>query len=234
MARPNKIEQLELQHVVARCISQGITASRQIAAECTKVARQQGSKEEISHSAVVRFLEAAKMDDGKTVAPSEKKKAVVVSSPDRVSRIVNYDLDIIELQYKTTTALYDRFVYMDGLPDMVEGRLATLVAQVLDKDGDDPDYLSRWKISFVDELRRNVGALTNLNRELRMNAQFMAELREKAFEFNLIQEYLAVFMDVFRNANPEAYEIAEQQIAANPRLQRIVEQQQQMRGYEGG
>lgn len=235
MARPNKIEQLELQHIVARCLSQGIVASRQIAAECTKEMRNRGEKgEDVSHNAVFRYMESSKFDTPRASVPIEKKKAAVVQVSGRVERIVNYDLDIIELQYKTTAALYERFIFVDGLPDMVDSRLTALVERVLDVEGADPDYLSRWKISFVEEMRRNITAITTLNRELRQNSQFMSELREKAFEFKLIQEYLQLFMDVFKKASPEAFEIAEEQIAANPRLQRIVEQQQELRGYEQG
>ncbi|MFC3797912.1 hypothetical protein [Cohnella sp. GCM10012308] len=232
MARPNKIEFYELQHIVARCISQGITASRQIAAACTEEARKHGIKEEISHSAVVRYLEANKYEQTRASVSTEKKKEAVVRVEGRVEKLVNYDLDIIDLQLRTTTALYDRFVYVDGLPDMVEGRLAALIEKVMDTEGTDADYLARWKIAFVEEMRRNIAALTQLNRELRENAKFMSELREKAFEFNLVQEYIHLFMQVFRETNAEAFEIAEQRIASNPRLQRIVEQQQQMRGMD--
>lgn len=231
MARPNKIEQLELQHIVARCISQGITSSRKIAAECTNAMRDRGIKEEISHTAVARYLEAGKYDRLRP-APAEQKKAAVVQVSGRVEKIVNYDLDIIDLQYKTTNALYERFIYIDGLPDMVDGRLATLIEKVLDTEGADPDYLSRWKISFVEEMRRNITAITALNRELRENAKFMAELREKAFEFNLITEYLEGFLEEFRKVNQEAFEVASERMSLNPRLQRIIEQIQRMGGGE--
>jgi len=133
MARPNKIEQLELQHIVARCLSQGITASRQIAVECSKEMASRGIKEELSHSAVARYLEANKYEKESRSVPAVKKKEAVVQVSGRVERIVNYDLDIIDLQYKTTSALYDRFVYVDGLPDMVESRLAALVETALNE-----------------------------------------------------------------------------------------------------
>lgn len=228
MARPNKIEQYKLQNVVARCLSSGITSVRKIAFECTNEVKKKGIKDEISHTAVARFLEASKYE--KPAAPVEKKKAAVTQVSGRVERIINFDIDIIELQYKTTNILLERFNFITELPDMFERRMDQLIESMKPDSGSDQDYWTRWKMSFADDLRRNVQTITSLNRELRENSKFMADMRSKAFEFDLIQEYLYLFMEVFRKANLEAYEAASAQIAANPRMQRIVEQQQQLRG----
>jgi len=227
MARPNKIEQLEVQHVVARCLSEGTTSVRKIAAACTTFIKNKGIKDEVSPAAVHRYLEQSKYSKA---APThtDKKKESVTRVSGRIERIVNYDLDIIELQYRTTNALLERFEFVTQLPEMMDSRLSELEERL--KGEADPEYLSRWKIAFVEDLRRNIQNVATLNRELRENSKFMADMRSKAFEFELIQEYLYLFMDVFRKANAEAYEVATAQIAANPRMQRIVEQQQQLRG----
>lgn len=219
MARPNKVEQHKLQKLIATALSQG-KSTRQIAADCSRAAG-----ESISHVAIARYIET--IDKG-------KKKLEVVKDASRVANIVNFDIDIIQMQYRTTTALLERFEFVDNLPRMFEERMNEMAGGL--KEDADPDYLHRWKIGFVDELRRNIQSIALLNRELRENSKFMAELREKAFEFNLIQEYLYLFMEVFRKSEvaqygkSEAFELANQQIAANPRMQRIVEQQQQLRG----
>lgn len=242
MARPNKIEQYELQHIVARCISQGITASRQIATECTKEVRNRGIKEDISHSAVVRYIStmegsASVMTAPPSKPPDKRRERAVKEVPERVQRLVDRDIDLIELQYQTTAALADRFEWISQLPDNFERRM-TQLHDLLKQEGTDTTTLDHWGLAFTLELRRNIGNMVVLNREIRQNSQFMASLREKAFEFNLIQEYLALFMDEFRKAEVDvhaastAYERAEQAIAANPRMQRIVEQQKEMRGYE--
>ncbi|MFD7521429.1 hypothetical protein [Paenibacillus chitinolyticus] len=202
---------------------------RQIAEECSRAAKQQ-----VSYGAVTRYVEAQQ----NTISPAEQKKAAVVKVNSRVERLANFDLDIIELQYQTTAALMDRFQTVDELPDIVDNRIDAL-AHELKRSGQDPDYISRWGVAFVQELRRNIQSIATLNRELRENSKFMADLREKAFEFNLIQEYLYLFMDVFKKTclemyeSDEAHERAMQLIAANPRMQRIVEQQQKMRGEAG-
>jgi hypothetical protein len=211
MARQSKIEKFGLDKLVAEMLAAG-KSSRQIAEACTKKARQS-----ISHVAVNDFI--------KTI-DQVKKKDIIVKEPSRVERITNFDLDIIELQYRTTSVLLERFEFINKLPDMFEQRFAALH----EKTDKDADYLEAWKQGFVIELRRNIQNITSLNRELRENSKFMADMRSKAFEFDLIQEYLYLFMEVFRKANLEAYENASAQIAANPRMQRIVEQQQQLRG----
>lgn len=235
MAKPLKIEQLGLQSVVAAGLRDGKNP-QQIAEDCTREA-----KAPVSNMAVRRYLEAMETaalspaqrgaEPVSTVIPTEQKRQAFRKEPDRVARLVERDIDLIDLQFRTTQALADRFDWIADLPDMFERRVIML-RDMLKDDGVEVSALDRWGIGFTLELRRNIGNMTALNRELRENARFMASLREKAFEFSLIQEYLSVFMDIFRAENPEAYEIAEQKIAANPRLQRIVEQQQQMRGYQ--
>jgi len=239
MARPNKIIELKLEHIVARCISQGITASRQIASECEKDLRQRGIKEDISHSAVVRYMERAEGSASVMTAPpveatrkpDKRREQAVKQSPERVQRLVDRDIDLIELQYQTTAALADRFQWIADLPDNFERRMSQL-AELMRQEGTDTATLDAWGMGFALELRRNIGSMAVLNREIRQNLQFMAALREKAFEFKLFQEYLQLFMEIFREASPEAYEVAEQRIASNPRMQRITEQQQEMRGYK--
>lgn len=211
MGRQSKIEKFGLEKLIAEALAAG-KSSRQIAELCSKKAKQA-----ISHVAVNEYIKTIDLI---------KKKDVIVKEPSRVERITNFDLDIIELQYRTTSVLLERFEFINKLPDMFEQRFAALH----EKTDKDADYLEAWKQGFVIELRRNIQNITSLNRELRENSKFMADMRSKAFEFDLIQEYLYLFMEVFRKADLEAYEVASAQIAANPRMQRIVEQQQQLRG----
>lgn len=222
MSRPNKILEYKLQHIVERCLSGGITSSRKIAAECTREIRNQGIRDEVSHNAVVRYLEASKYEKP---APMGEKKAAVANVSSRVERIVNYDLDIIDLQFKTTSALLDRFNFVIELPDMFDRRMLELGDRLSGQEGTDPDYLHRWKVSFLEDLRRNVTNVTSLNRELRENSKFMADLREKAFEFKLWKEFTDLFIDMFRQEAPEACDKVLQNMANNPRMQRIIEMQ---------
>ncbi|QHT60660.1 hypothetical protein GXP70_12395 [Paenibacillus lycopersici] len=231
MAKPLKIEQLGLQSIVAACMREGMNP-QQIAEACTLEA-----KKPISNMAVRRYLEYTEGIipgiPASDQAPPEKVALAVKADRERVQRLVDRDIDLIELQYKTTSTLAARFDWIAELPDLFEARMRRL-SDSLREDGIDTAKLDHWGIGFTLELRRNIGNMAALNREIRANSQFMASLREKAFEFSLIQEYLALFMDIFRRVNMEAYEIAEAEIASNPRMQRIVEQQQSMRGMDEG
>lgn len=235
MAKPMKIEALGLQSIVAAGLLEGKNP-QQIAEECSKAAKQP-----ISNMAVRRYIEAMEGSASVMMAPAKasakppdkRREQAVKSVPERVQRLVDRDIDLIELQYRTTAALAERFEWISSLPENFERRMQQL-HDLLRQEGTDTTTLDHWGLAFTLELRRNIGNMAVLNREIRENARFMASLREKAFEFNLIQEYLQLFMEIFREASPEAYEIAEQKIAANPRMQRIVEQQKELRGYEEG
>lgn len=239
IAKPLKIEALNLQDFVVSCLNQGLNP-QEIAAKCSEEAG-----EPISNMAVRRFIEArgsiievkAEAAVSAKELPKQQVEKAVRANPKRVARLVDRDIDLIELQYKTTKALADRFDWIAALPDNFERRMLQL-HELLKQEDVDTTTLDSWGLAFTLELRRNIGNMAALNREIRQNGQFMASLREKAFEFNLIQEYLMLFLEGFKRAEQEhhgssvAFEAAEQQIASNPRMQRIVEQQQQMRGYQ--
>ncbi|WP_438447424.1 hypothetical protein [Gorillibacterium sp. sgz5001074] len=183
MGRQSKIEKHSLQKLVADALAQGKSA-RQIAELCSKKAR-----ESISHVAVNEYIKT--IDQG-------VRKAEVLKSSERVSRIVNFDIDILEVQANTTMALLNRFQHVAAKP--------------IDEKTDD-------------ELRKDVQTITALNRELRENSKFMADMREKAFQFELWKEFTDLFIEIFRKAAPDACDYALAQVSANPRMQRIIELQ---------
>lgn len=237
MAKPLKIEQLGLQGIVAAGISAGKNP-QQIADECSRAAKQS-----VSNMAVRRYIETMEGSASVMTAPAPAKppdkrvERAVKQVPERVQRLVDRDIDLIELAYGTTAALAERFKWISDLPDMFDDRMLQL-HELLKQEGTDTKTLDMWGLAFTLELRRNIGSMAVLNREIRQNGQFMASLREKAFEFNLISEYLQLYLEMFKkaeidiHASSAAFEFAEQAIANNPRMQRIVEQQKELRGYD--
>jgi hypothetical protein len=232
LAKPLKIEKHRLQSVVAQGIHDGKNA-QEIADECTRIAKQP-----ISNMAVRRYIDSLGADPAAAIiepasrsVPMERKREVISKDDRRVAKLVDRDIDLIDLQFQTTKALADRFEWIASLPDNFEGRIKQLRELLLQEDVD-TTTLDHWGLGFTLELRRNIGNMAALNREIRQNSQFMATLREKAFEFNLITEYLDGFFEEFRQVNPEAYEVASERIALNPRMQRIIEQVQRVGGGE--
>lgn len=224
MAKPSKIEALKLQADVARLVAEGKSA-RAIAPILSKKA-----KTKISHMAVDRYLKSLEAYREETGGEPEDKEAVMRRRPALVEQAVERDLDVINLQYKLTSVLVDRFDSIVGAPDMFERRMDALVEH-MKANGMDPDHLHNWRAAFLDDMRRNVIQITALNRELRENSKFLVDLREKAFTFNLVKEFMDNFMEIFQRKSPEAFDLAMAEVAANPRLQRIVEQQ--LRGVAG-
>lgn len=220
MARQSKIEKYGCEEIVKNGIREA-KSLREIAEECSTWAEV-----EISHTAVSRFIESMQKEEQKT------KKEVIKQDQRRVVKVVNQEFDIIQTQLKTTQRLLERFEYIDNIPEYFDEKIDELIHTLVEKSEDVKviAYLESWQATFEGELKRKVYEITALNRELRENSKFLADLREKAYEFSLIQEYLAVFMDIFEKASPQAYENTIQKIAANPRLQKIVDQQNQLRG----
>lgn len=211
MGRISKIEKFNLQKVVADAVIQGKSA-RQIAEICTKKAKQS-----ISHVAISEYI--------RTMNP-EVRKEELVREPTRIARVVNFDLDIIELLYKTTSSLVIRFDWIAELPNIFERRMTQIIEDLKDEGKEiDEEALSKWCSNLVGDLKRNVSNVAMLNRELRENMKFMTDLREKAFELKLMKEFTDLFVESFREEAPEACDKALQKISMNPRMQRIVELQ---------
>lgn len=207
MGRMSKIEKFNLQKTVADAIAKGKSA-RQIAEICSRQAKQS-----ISHVAVSEYI--------RTINPKEKREEVAKSTT-RVAQIVSFDIDIMQMQLRTTSALLERFEFVDELPKMFEEQIGRLESTLQAGDAS-AETLNNWKIGFVDELRRNVQSITVINRELRENSKFMADFREKSFNFDLSKEFVDIFINSFRSESPEACDAALQKVLANPRMQRIVE-----------
>jgi hypothetical protein len=218
MARQSKIEKFGCEEIVASGLrSDPPKTLREIAEECSEWAG-----EKISHTAVARYVDSLNQEEQK------QKKEVIKQDQRRVVKHVNQEFDIIQLQYQTTEKLLKRFEMVDNLPEYFKEQMDELVDKQMER-GIDVKFLERWQSNIEVELRRKVYEITSLNRELRENSKFLAELREKAFEFSLIQDYLSIFMDIFKEVSPNGYEVAIQKIAANPRMQKIVDQQKQLR-----
>lgn len=220
--KPSKIEKYELIDIVRAGIKKE-KSSRVIASECNDELKRRGINDTVSHKAVNDYAKLLKESD------RHVRKDVVQRNRSVQLKLIKTDIDIIETATRTTNALLDRFDYIDNLPDTVE----TLI-DGLGQLGDDPDAWYGWKRGFMADMQRNVSGLATLNREVRENVKFLADLRMKAYEGNLVAEYIHYYTDIYRNMNPEAHEMAMQRIAQNPRLERIVEQQKELRGYEEG
>lgn len=96
------------------------------------------------------------------------------------------------------------------LPGIFRVEIDALIEK-LQESGEDFNYvtyLEGWQGKFENELRRKVGEIAILNREVRENMKFIVTLREKAFQFELVQRVYRIFMELFEEESKDgAYEL---------------------------
>jgi hypothetical protein len=225
MARKSKIEEFKLESFIDDILFENENiADTELAKRCSLKA-----KTEISNMAIKRYLES------KNQGEQIKKKEVIKTDQRRVLKVVNQEIDIIQTNLDTTKRMIERFELVDDLPKLFRDEMDELVNKLMLSDSSDfkyVDYIATWQSSFEIELRRKVAEISVLNREVRENMKFIVSLREKAFQFELVQEYIRLFMEIFEEESKDgAYERAVVRIASNPRMKQLAEQQKL---YTGG
>jgi hypothetical protein len=217
MAPQSKIEKFECEPIVANGIRSG-KSIRVIAKECSEWAG-----EPISHTAVARYIELL----------NEQKKEVVVSNERALVNVVHQDFDIIQTNLHLANRLLERFNFIDNLPEYFEENIHELVHQLRDS-GENPEYLEQWASVVHQELRRKVYEITAISKETREHMKLMVDLKERVYQFELMGEYLNLFMTIFQKYNADAFEKAMQEVSGNPRMRQIVEQQMHYANAKGG
>lgn len=216
MAKPSKIEQLGCQEIVWSGVRANKTV-RAIAEDCSEWAN-----EKISHTAVAKFIKDRGTEE------QAKKKDAILADRRRIVKTVHQEIDIIQTNLDATKRLIERFELVDDLPKLFRDEMDELVNKLME-NGEELNYVSfieTWQMQFEVELRRKVNEITVLNREVRENMKFLTTLREKAFQFELVQEYIRIFMEIFEEeATDGSYERSLVRIASNPRMKQLVDQQ---------
>jgi hypothetical protein len=224
MARKSKIEELGLESFIEDLLFEHEDMPHtEIAALCSNKAETS-----ISNMAIKRYLVA------KNDTTQRKKKEIVVADRRKVLKVVSQELDIIQTNLDTTKRLIERFELVNDLPELFKEQMDALIERLADsgEDWNYAAYIEGWQGNFEAELRRKVGEIAILNREVRENMKFIVTLREKAFQFDLVQEYIRIFMELFEEESKDgAYERAVVRIASNPRMKQLVHQQKM---YSGG
>lgn len=226
MAKPSKIETLGCQEIVWAGVRDEKPV-RKIAEECSEWAG-----EKISHTAVAKYVKE------KGSAEQAAKKEVIKAHQRRILKTVNQELDIIQTNLDATKRLIERFELVDDLPNMFKEQMDELIDKLvgeLETDFNHVKYLENWQLRFEDGLRRKVSEIAILNREVRENMKFLVNLREKAFQFELVSNFVDLFMDIFKEESKDgAYERAVIRIASNPRMKQLSDQLKAFKSDAGG
>ncbi|MCX7570395.1 hypothetical protein OS242_10515 [Tumebacillus sp. DT12] len=218
MARQSKIEQHGCQEIVAAGVRNGKSV-RDIAEECSGWAG-----EKISHAAVQRYIDTL----------NQNKREVIVSNERALVNVVQQDFDVIQTNLKMANRLMARFDLVDNLPDLFEERMQELEHRIVSGGDSLPDYLGRWAGHMHQELKRKVYEMTALSKETREHMKLMVDLKERVYQFELMGEYLSLFMTIFQKHSPEAFEQSMQEVSGHPRMAQIIEQQRFYQNTKGG
>jgi hypothetical protein len=176
----------------------------------------------ISHTAVAKYIKE------KGSAEQAAKKEVILADQRRILKSVNQDFDIIQTNLDITKRLMDRFELVDDLPKLFKDQMDEMMDTFI--GGYDPEmnvvtYLENWQAKFEDGLRRKVGEIAVLSREIREYMKQMVSLREKAFQFELVSEFINLFMEIFKDeSKDQAYDRSVIRIASNPRMKQLADQ----------
>lgn len=176
----------------------------------------------VSHTAVSNFLKnhESKVD----------KKAIEVIKQDerRVMKSVNYAYDIIESQLLVSNKVLCK---LDGIDD-IESLIKSTFEDALDytevigvKLTPDQFYEGMAK-----RLSNNIRDYTMLTREVRENNKFLSDLKSKIYDFQLVQEFVNIFVQEFEKEDKVAARICLERVAANDRLRWLAEEQLRIRG----
>lgn len=219
MARKNKIEQHGLEQFVYDLLAKDKdTPHVEIARLCSEKA---GTS--ISNMAVKRFLE-------KEPEPDPQMIRVIKEDKRRVVKVFNQHYQIIESQLEVSQRMFNQLAELDDFPDRLEKMHQRLV-EVVEKNTDIPTVLIyKYYDSIKDELCKHLNELALVNREVRENNKFLMQLQEKIYEYSLVQEFVKIFLDEFKQESPEAHQRVVAKLAANPKLRKIVEEQKHLRG----
>ncbi len=227
MGRISKIEEHQLEDIISRMSLKDGLSSRDIASKVSEMVH-----DEISYKAIQRFLDAKKQQPAQQL-----KKAVIKEDKRRVLKTVHQEIDIIQTNLDATKRLIDRFALVDDLPTMYKEHMDELMDRLMSSGMAEKNYVSyleSWQGKFEHELRRKVGEIAILNREVRENMKFLVALREKAFQFELVSEFINLFMEIFKEESKDgAYDRSVIRIASNPRMKQLADQLKLFTGGDG-
>jgi hypothetical protein len=217
MARQGKIEKYQLEALVHKLANQKEPLSRSdIAKECNRVLKEQGIDDKVSPMAVQRFLEAL----------PAKQAEVVKTDMRMIKTTIRQNYNIIESQLRVSQKMYQQLDLLEDLPKLIQEQYERLMDVIEISEGPDiiypiKEYFKAIKKSFA----REVGILATINREVRENNKFLTQLQEKIYEFSIVQEFIKRFLEGFQAKAPEVFAVVIQDIAKDPYMQKLVEQQ---------
>lgn len=223
MSKLNKIEKYKLEDFFYQQLEQNKKISNvDLAKLCNAELTHKGIDDSITNMAIARFRNRQK----------EAKIAVIKADKRRVQKAVNQDFDIIQSQITLCQKMFDQLNIIEDFPDRTDRHFKHL-ENTIEKSGN-PEWLlesiRNYLTSYKKDFQNYIMELTAVSREIRENNKFMVDIRAKVHDYNLVQEYIKIFVEEFHKENPEACANVLQKLAGNPRLRELAVEQETLLG----
>jgi len=223
MAKPGKIEKYGLEEFVTDHINRNRDiADVTLAKLCNEELTRQGIKDTITNMAVKRFRNRE----------TEKKVEVIKADRRRIQKAVNQEFDIIQSQISLCNKMFLQLDEIEQFPDRVDRHYKQLLDD-LERLGNPLWVIDRVKVYLErhkKDFQNYIYELAAVSKEIRENNKFMVDLTAKVHEYNLVQEYIRIFIEEFRKENPDACNNVLAKLAGNPRLRQLALEHQAMTG----
>lgn len=208
MARPSKIEKHGLQDKVIELRNNDKTYN-----EIADIVMKE-DKVKLSDMAVKRFLDKheEKVDEIAVEVIKEDKR--------RVMKSVNHSYDIIQSQLEMSNQVLEKLNAIQDIDGLINK--VTESAMFLMEHGME---ISSFEFAeqIANQISDNILDFTRLTKEVRENNKFLAELQTKIYDFSLLQEFVALFIDKFKREDPELTLKILKEIRENPRMRMLLE-----------
>lgn len=216
MARPSKIEQHGLENKILKLRNNDKTFN-----EIVDIVKEEDNVK-LSAMAVKRWLD--KHED----KIDEKAVEVIREDKRRVAKSINQTYDIIQTQLDVSQRVLNKLDGIESISEVVENVSETAV-RLMQNMGVKVTP-EEFAYNIEKSISRNIKDYIMLTREVRENNKFLSELKEKIYDFQLVQEFISMFISEFEKYDPAITENALKEISNNPRMKWLAEEQRRIRG----
>ncbi|MEY8415311.1 hypothetical protein AAK964_03350 [Tissierella praeacuta] len=216
MARSSKIEQHGLEDKILRLRNNDKTLN-----EIVDIVKEENNVK-LSAMAVKRWLD--KHED----KVDEKAVEVIREDKRRVAKSINQTYDIIQTQLDVSQRVLNKLDGIESISEVVENVSETAVRLMQNMGAKITPMEFAYNIEK--SISRNIKDYTMLTREVRENNKFLSELKEKIYDFQLVQEFINIFIAEFEKHDPAVTGKVLKEISNNPRMRWIAEEQRRIRG----
>lgn len=216
MARPSKIEQHGLEDKILKLRNNDKTYN-----EIVDIVKEENNVK-LSAMAVKRWLD--KHED----KIDERAVEVIREDKRRITKSINQTYDIIQTQLDVSQRVLNKLDGIESISEVVENVSETAV-RLMQNMGVKVTP-EEFAYNIEKSISRNIKDYTMLTREVRENNKFLSELKEKIYDFQLVQEFISMFISEFEKYDPSITEKALKEISNNPRMKWLAEEQRRIRG----